>query len=99
MDTTIATDVCDLLRQAVRTDSVYHRFRENRAGEADLCDWVEFYFQQNGIAYERQGVRDRQRNLIGRIEGADSSRVLCFEAHLDTTTARGMSAGATSKQT
>lgn len=83
-------EVCELLRDAVMTDSVNHRFKENRTGEADLCDWVEYFFQKLGVPFERQSVRDRQRNLIARIEGENPDQILCFESHLDTTTARGM---------
>lgn len=90
MDSIQAEDVQDLLRQAIAVDSVNHNFRENRGGESDLCDWVEFVLQENGISYESQGIRNRQRNLLARIEGQNSERVLCFEAHLDTASARGM---------
>jgi acetylornithine deacetylase/succinyl-diaminopimelate desuccinylase-like protein len=89
---TIKTDeVRALLREAVAIDSVNHHFRENRAGEADLCDWVEFFFQKNGIPFQSQSIRGRQRNLVATIAGQNTARTLCFEAHLDTTTARGMS--------
>lgn len=86
-----AQEVCGLLREAVAIDSVNHNYGENRSGEANLCDWVELFLQKHGIAYESQTIRNRQRNIIARIEGRQSDRTLCFEAHLDTTTARGMS--------
>jgi acetylornithine deacetylase/succinyl-diaminopimelate desuccinylase-like protein len=84
------TEVKSLLSEIIAIDSVNHNFRENRAGEADLCDWVEFMLQKSQIPFERQSVRNRQRNLVARIEGADPTRAICFEAHMDTTTARGM---------
>jgi len=90
-DTIRTEEVQSLLSEIIAIDSVNHNFRENRAGEADLCDWVESYLQNQRIAYQSQSVRNRQRNVVARVEGADPSRVVCFEAHLDTTTARGMS--------
>jgi len=84
-------EVRALLREAVAIDSVNHHFRENRAGEADLCDWVEFFFQRNGIPFQSQSIRGRQRNLVATVAGEDAERTVCFEAHLDTATARGMS--------
>jgi acetylornithine deacetylase len=91
LDSITTEEVKTLLREAVAIDSVNHNFRENRAGEASLCDWVELFLQKHGIPHRTQSVRDRQQNIVATIEGRDTGRILCFEAHLDTTTARGMS--------
>ncbi|MCX8036149.1 MAG: M20/M25/M40 family metallo-hydrolase [Candidatus Sumerlaeia bacterium] len=82
--------VLPLLREAIAIDSVNRTFRENRAGETSLCDWVEIILQRQGIACRSQPIKDRLRNLVATVAGRDPSRTICFEAHLDTTTARGM---------
>ncbi len=82
--------VLPLVREAIAIDSVNRTFRENRAGEASLCDWVEAVLRQQGIACQSQPVKERLRNLVATVPGRDPSRTICFEAHLDTTTARGM---------
>jgi len=90
IDGITSDEVRNVLREIIAIDSVNHNLRENRSGEADLCDWLEFFFQRYHIPYQSQPVRNRQRNLIARIEGRDAEKAICFEAHLDTTTARGM---------
>lgn len=84
-DSTVIETLADL----VRINSV----NPNYAGgvnELELAEYVEQFFQLRGIECWRQTVFPDRPNVVARIAGADTSRRVILEAHLDTVSVQGM---------
>ena len=64
---------------------------EGGVPEEAVAQYVERFFTERGIETFRQDVLPGRQNIIARIPGADSSRRLILEAHMDTVSVSGMS--------
>jgi acetylornithine deacetylase/succinyl-diaminopimelate desuccinylase family protein len=81
--------VIETLEDLVRINSV----NPNYAGgvnELELAEYVEQFFALRGIECWRQTVYPDRPNIIARLAGADPSRRVILEAHLDTVSVQGM---------
>ncbi|MGB0578675.1 MAG: M20 family metallopeptidase [Limisphaerales bacterium] len=63
----------------------------NGPGEADVAVYVTNFFEQRGIAVERQEVLPGRDNLLIRLPGRDRSCTVLLEAHMDTVSTDNMS--------
>jgi acetylornithine deacetylase/succinyl-diaminopimelate desuccinylase family protein len=58
--------------------------------EAGMSDYLERFFRELGVAYERQTIAPGRDNLLARYEAPQSRRLLVFDAHQDTVPTDGM---------
>jgi acetylornithine deacetylase/succinyl-diaminopimelate desuccinylase family protein len=58
--------------------------------EAGMSDFLEGWFRERGIPYERQPVSPGRDNLIARYESPRGRRTVLFDAHQDTVPTDGM---------
>ncbi|HUP81013.1 MAG TPA: M20 family metallopeptidase, partial [Pirellula sp.] len=90
------TELFETLADLIRINSV-NAFYNGGPGEADLACYIEKFFRERGIETWRQSVLDAigsieaRTNVIARIPGNDSNRVIALEAHMDTVSVQGMS--------
>lgn len=59
-------------------------------GESAVAEYVEAFFQGNGIECWTHEVLPGRANVIGRVRGRDSSRAVLLEAHMDTVSVADM---------
>jgi len=85
----LPNNVIDLLADLVRINSVNPNY-EGGVPELELADYVDNYFNAQGIETWRQEVYPNRPNVIARIPGRDPTRRIVFEAHLDTVSVAGM---------
>ncbi|MEM9018252.1 MAG: M20 family metallopeptidase [Verrucomicrobiota bacterium] len=81
-------DVIRTLQELVSIDSVNPAF--GGPGEAGMVDFVEGFFEGEGIEVIRDPVFPGRDNLVVRIPGRGQERPLLLEAHVDTVSAEGM---------
>ena len=90
------TELFETLADLIRINSV-NAFYDGGPGEADLARYIEKFFRERGIETWRQSVLDAngsieaRTNVIARIPGNDSNRLIVLEAHMDTVSVQGMS--------
>jgi len=84
-DSTVIETLADL----VRINSVNPNY-EGGVNELELAEYVEQFFELRGIECWRQTVFPNRPNIIARVAGADASRRVILEAHLDTVSVQGM---------
>jgi acetylornithine deacetylase/succinyl-diaminopimelate desuccinylase family protein len=58
--------------------------------EAGMSDFLERWFRERGIPFERQTVSPGRDNLIARYESPHGRRTVLFDAHQDTVPTDGM---------
>ncbi len=58
--------------------------------EAEMSDFLEGWFRERGIPFERQTVSPGRDNLIARYESPHGRRTVLFDAHQDTVPTDGM---------
>ncbi len=58
--------------------------------EYRVTDYLEAYFSQLGVRYERQTVAPKRDNIVARFENPASKRTLLWEVHQDTVPAENM---------
>src|SRR5690606_29849189 len=58
--------------------------------EAGMSDYLERWFRELGVPFERQTVSPGRDNLIARYTPAGARRTLLFDAHQDTVPVEGM---------
>ncbi len=62
--------------------------------EYRVTDYLEDFFRQLGVAYQRQTVEPKRDNILARLDGAippeAGGQILLFEAHQDTVPVTGM---------
>ena len=90
VDAAAAADVVAVLARLVAIDSVNPAFPGGKIGEAGVVRFLADYFDQCGIAWRTVEVLPGRPNLIACLPGKTRAG-LCFEAHMDTVTAEGMS--------
>ncbi len=98
MDMTATADVVSTLQQLIRLPSVNPMGRDV-AGEPyfehRVTDYLQRYFEQLGVAWQRQPVAPWRDNILARFDGDEScgadGPVLVWEVHQDTVPADGMS--------
>ncbi len=79
--------VAELLRDLVRLPSVNPM---GRAAKADIClehrvtDYLDAFFKNLGVEYERQPVAPGRDNIVARVSSPRPGRTLVLEAHQDT---------------
>lgn len=90
-------DVVETLRQLVSIPSVNPMGRAVSGAEYyeyAVTDYLQRYFEQLGVPWQRQAVAPLRDNIIARIDGAvppeDGGEVLVFEVHQDTVPVDGM---------
>ena len=65
-------------------------FYADGQGEAALANYVEAFFQRQRIQTWRQTVFPGRDNVIARLPGANETRRIILEAHMDTVSVQGM---------
>jgi acetylornithine deacetylase/succinyl-diaminopimelate desuccinylase family protein len=90
-------DVVQLLSDLIAIPSVNPMGRDLSGPEFfeyRLTDYLESFFRELGVPYQRQHVEPLRDNLIARLDGDRSPRagspVILFEAHQDTVPCDGM---------
>ncbi len=73
----------------MRINSVNPNY-EGGVDELELAEHVEQFFRLRGIECWRQTVFPNRPNIIARVPGADGSRRVILEAHMDTVSVQGM---------
>ncbi len=90
------SELNSILADLIRINSV-NAFYEDGPGEAEIARYIENFFQRKGIETWQQPVLDANGqiearfNVIVRLPGANSSRRILLEAHMDTVSVQGMS--------
>jgi acetylornithine deacetylase/succinyl-diaminopimelate desuccinylase family protein len=79
----------DTLSSLVRINSV-NSFYEGGPGEREIGEWVKNFFDSRGIETWTQEVFPGRHNVIARLPGAQPSRRVILEAHVDTASITGM---------
>ena len=74
--------VVGLLSDLVAIDSVNPSLSASHSGEAELADYLKEWFEERGIPYWEQRVRDDCGNLVARIGRGE--RKLLVVSHMDT---------------
>ena len=82
-------NVAKTLAELVRINSVNPEW--GGPGEADLASYVRGFFESRGIETWQLEVAPGRSNVMARVAGADRSRCLLLEAHMDTVSAANMS--------
>jgi acetylornithine deacetylase len=78
-----------LLEDLVRIPSVNPAFQPG-GDERQLGLYIRSFFERLGLPSETQEVFPGRDNVLVRLEGADPSRTLLLEAHMDTVSVAGM---------
>ena len=85
--------IASLLADLVRLPSVNPM---GRPAKAEIClehrvtDYLEAYFKNLGVSYERQTVAPGRDNIVARYDAALPGKTLVLEAHQDTVPVEGM---------
>lgn len=82
-------ELVSLLSNLVQIESVNPSFPGGKAGEGDIIQFIQTYFEKLGISYRLQEVFPGRKNLIATYPGAGKG-TLCMEAHVDTVSVEGM---------
>jgi acetylornithine deacetylase len=86
-------DLTDLLADLVSIPSVNPMGRD-LAGphlfETRLTDYLEGFFRELDVPFERQWVSEGRENVVARVDSPGSPVTLLFEAHQDTVPAENM---------
>jgi acetylornithine deacetylase len=82
--------VASTLAALVRIESVNPAFGGPDGGEARVMDWVARFLADRGIDSERWDAYPGRPDLRAVIPGADRSRAILFETHIDTVSIAGM---------
>src|SRR5262245_60575394 len=81
------TETTRLLRDLVRLPSVNPMGR-NLPGDITLehrvTDYLEPFFRDLGVAYERYAVKPQRDNIVARIDFPKAPRTILLEVHQDT---------------
>jgi acetylornithine deacetylase len=83
----------ELLRQLVAIPSVNPMGRDLTGPEfleGRLSDFLESFFRQLGVAYERVELAPGRANVIARFDAAGAQRTILVDAHQDTVPVDGM---------
>jgi acetylornithine deacetylase len=80
--------VIDLLAELVRIDSVNPAY--GGPGEAGVARFLRDFFARHGIETFAQPVLPGRENVVAVLPGADRSRKIILEAHMDTVSVAGM---------
>lgn len=83
------SELVALLEDLVRIPSVNTAFQPDSSEQA-LGRYVRDFFERLGIPCVTQEVFPGRDNILARFEGADRSRTLLLEAHMDTVSVAGM---------
>ncbi len=81
-------ELTQTLADLVRINSV-NSFYSGGPGEAEIANYIERFFQQQGIRTWRQPVLPGRDNVIACLPGRSSRRII-LEAHMDTVSIQGM---------
>ena len=79
------------LQDVVAIESVNPDLPGGSRGEVEMVEYLCAFFASAGIPYETVEVLDGRANVVATLEGADPSRTLMFECHMDTASALRMS--------
>ncbi len=92
MSTPTQQDVVATLEQLVRIPSV-NPMGQDASGppyyEQQLTDYLQQFFQQLGVAWQRQRVAPHRDNIVARLDGTGHG-ILVWEVHQDTVPVDGM---------
>lgn len=80
-------DTTRLLRDLVRLPSVNPMGRDLKGPEVyehRVTAYLEEFFRDLGVPYERQAIAPQRENIVARYEAPGARRTLMFEAHQDT---------------
>ena len=83
------SELVALLEDLVRIPSVNTAFQPD-SNEKNLGLYLQAFFGRIGIPCATQEVFPGRDNILARLEGADRSRTLLMEAHMDTVSIAGM---------
>ncbi len=73
-------EVIRLTQELIRIPS--HKYVENR--ESKIAEFIYDYCRKNGLETEMQEVDGLRRNVIARIRGKGTGKILIFNGHIDT---------------
>ena len=82
-------ELVGLLTDLISIPSVNPSFQKD-SNEKKIGDYVRDFFGRSKIPCEIQPVAPGRNNVIGRVDGANGSNSLLFEAHMDTASVAGM---------
>jgi acetylornithine deacetylase/succinyl-diaminopimelate desuccinylase-like protein len=86
----VLSPVIDTLASLVRINSVNSAY-DGGPGEGQIAAWITRFFHQRGIKTWQQEVFPGRPNVLALLPGADSSRQIVLEDHMDTVSVQGMS--------
>ena len=80
-------DAATLLRDLVSLPSVNPMGRDLQGDfvyEYRVTDYLEKFFRDLGVEYERQNIAPRRDNIVARFQSAGAKKTILLEAHQDT---------------
>jgi acetylornithine deacetylase len=80
-----------VLKDLVAINSINPRCQADGPGEAECARFVADFCCKNGLDVQLQEVLPGRSNVLAHVAGADISKRLVFEAHMDTVSIAGMS--------
>ena len=89
----MSTDVVATVRELVRIPSVNPMGRALSGPEYyeyAVTDYLEAFFKELGVPFQRQTVAPLRDNIMARLDGSSGGPIILFEAHQDTVPVEGM---------